>query len=76
MASIKKFVRIKIKFIYKSCYDKDCRSSLKKRVDEGTKILDEVGNEFNIPVTADFSNAEWGRCVIWFKYLPIHKAVQ
>ena len=44
-------------------------------IDEGLKILDEVRNEFNIPVTADFSNAEWGKEtgeVIWFKYLPTY----
>ena len=64
--SIKKICEeLKIKFIYKSCYDKDCRSSIKSfhgvGIDEGLKILDEVRNEFNIPVTADFSNAEWGK---------------
>lgn len=56
---------LKIQFIYKSCYDKDCRSSIKSfhgvGLEEGLKILEDVRSEFNIPVTSDFSNAEWGK---------------
>ncbi len=54
---------LKIQFIYKSCYDKDCRSSPKSfhgvGIDEGLKILEEVRSEFKIPVTSDFSSVEW-----------------
>jgi len=54
-----------IKFIYKSCYDKDCRSSIKSfhgvGIDEGLRILDDVRERFNIPITSDFSNPEWAK---------------
>lgn len=49
--------------IYKSCYDKDCRSSVTSfhglGVEEGLKILELVKKEFGIPVTADVSNSAW-----------------
>ena len=52
--------KLNIRWIYKSCYDKDCRSSIKSfhgvGIDEGLKILDQIRNEFNVPVTSDFSN--------------------
>ena len=55
---------LKIPFIYKSCYDKDCRSSIKSfhgvGLEEGLKILQEVRETFKIPVTADFSDPTWG----------------
>ena len=54
---------LKIQFIYKSCFDKDCRSSVKSfhgvGLDEGLKILEDVKSEFKIPVTSDFSSVEW-----------------
>ena len=57
--------KVGIKFIYKSCYDKDCRSSSSSfhgvGIDEGLKILEEVRNEFNIPVVADFSDPSWAK---------------
>jgi len=55
--------KIGIKLIYKSCYDKDCRSSNKSfrgvGLEEGLKILSEVRNSFNIPVVSDFSDPSW-----------------
>lgn len=57
--------KLDMKFIYKSCYDKDCRSSIKSfhglGIEKGLKILDEVRDNFSIPVTSDFSNPEWSK---------------
>ena len=57
--------KVGIKFIYKSCYDKDCRSSSSSfhgvGIDEGLKILQELRIEFNIPVVADFSDPSWAK---------------
>jgi 2-dehydro-3-deoxyphosphooctonate aldolase (KDO 8-P synthase) len=51
---------LNIPWIYKSCYDKDCRSSLSSfhgvGIDEGLKILEGIRNEFGIPVVSDFSD--------------------
>jgi len=51
---------LKMPWIYKSCYDKDCRSSLSSfhgiGIDEGLKILEEIRNEFGIPIVSDFSD--------------------
>lgn len=53
--------KLKVPFIYKSSFDKDCRSSIKSfhglGLDTGLKILNKVQKEINIPVTTDFSNA-------------------
>ena len=55
--------RLDIPWIYKSCYDKDCRSSPDSfhgvGIDEGLAILAEVRREFGVPVVADFSDATW-----------------
>lgn len=55
--------KLKIPFIYKSSYDKDCRSSsssyLGCGLDEGLEILAEVRLQFGVPVTTDISNVEW-----------------
>lgn len=55
--------RVACPFIYKSCYDKDCRSSMDSflgvGMDEGLKILDKVRHEVGVPVTSDISNSEW-----------------
>ena len=55
--------KLEISWIYKSCYDKDCRSSPKSfhglGVDHGLSILGEVRKEFNIPVVSDFSDVAW-----------------
>lgn len=57
--------KIRIPFIYKSCYDKDCRSSPNSfqgiGIDKGLKILSEIRDQFNIPVVSDFSNPEWAK---------------
>tara|TARA_Y100000590_G_scaffold467612_1_gene647098 strand:- start:179 stop:1051 length:873 start_codon:yes stop_codon:yes gene_type:complete len=55
--------KINLKWIYKSCYDKDCRSSpssfLGIGLDKGLKILSEIRDEFGIPVVSDFSDPSW-----------------
>ncbi len=52
--------RVNIPWIYKSCYDKDCRSSSDSfhglGVDHGLRILADVREEFGIPVVSDFSD--------------------
>jgi 2-dehydro-3-deoxyphosphooctonate aldolase (KDO 8-P synthase) len=56
---------LNIKWIYKSCYDKDCRSSPESfhgcGIEEGLDILNEIRNEFGIPVTSDFSDSSWAK---------------
>ncbi len=55
--------RVGISWIYKSCYDKDCRSSPESfhglGVDHGLQILANVRDEFGIPVVSDFSEPTW-----------------
>ena len=55
--------KTRVPWIYKSCYDKDCRSSPNSfhgiGIDQGLKILSEVRDNFNVPVVADFSNTSW-----------------
>ena len=55
--------KVGIEWIYKSCYDKDCRSSpssfLGLGLDKGLKILADIRNEFSIPVVSDFSDPSW-----------------
>ena len=50
---------LNISWIYKSCYDKDCRSSANSfhgvGLDEGMKILSEVRKSIKNPVVSDFS---------------------
>lgn len=52
-----------IPWIYKSCYDKDCRSSPKSfhgvGIDKGLNILSEIRDTFNVPVVSDFSDPAW-----------------
>jgi 2-dehydro-3-deoxyphosphooctonate aldolase (KDO 8-P synthase) len=56
--------RLDIPWIYKSCYDKDCRSSPDSfhglGVDNGLRILADIRNEFGVPVVSDFSDPAWG----------------
>ncbi len=56
--------RVGIPWIYKSCYDKDCRSSPESfhglGADHGLRILADVRDEFGIPVVSDFSEPAWG----------------
>lgn len=57
--------RVGVNWIYKSCYDKDCRSSPDSfhgiGMHEGLRILADIRTEFGIPVTSDFSDPAWGR---------------
>lgn len=56
-------VKLEIPWIYKSCYDKDCRSSADSfhgiGMDDGLAILAEVRTQFGLPVVSDISNADW-----------------
>lgn len=56
--------RIDVSWIYKSCYDKDCRSSPESfhglGLDHGLRILADIRQEFGIPVVSDFSDPSWG----------------
>ncbi len=56
--------RVGVPWIFKACYDKDCRSAPDSfhglGVDSGLKILSDVRDEFGIPVTSDFSDPAWG----------------
>jgi 2-dehydro-3-deoxyphosphooctonate aldolase (KDO 8-P synthase) len=55
--------RLNISWIYKSCYDKDCRSSPESfhgmGVHNGLTVLSDVREEFGIPVVSDFSDPSW-----------------
>ena len=52
--------RLDIPWIYKSCYDKDCRSSPESfhgvGVDDGLRILQDIRENFGLPVVSDFSD--------------------
>lgn len=56
--------KLGIPWIYKSCYDKDCRSSPDSfhglGVDGGLDVLAAVRQEFGVPVVSDFSDPSWG----------------
>ena len=53
--------KLKIDWIFKSCYDKDCRSSPESYhgigLDYGLQILSKVRDNFEVPVVSDFSDA-------------------
>ncbi len=55
--------KLEIPWIYKSCYDKDCRSSPNSYhglgMDNGLRILSDIREEFGIPVVSDFSDSAW-----------------
>jgi len=55
--------RVGIEYIYKSCYDKDCRSSPTSfhgcGIDDGLRILSDIRQEFGVPVVSDFSDPAW-----------------
>jgi 2-dehydro-3-deoxyphosphooctonate aldolase (KDO 8-P synthase) len=57
--------KLKINWIYKSCYDKDCRSSLNSfhgvGLDKGLEILSNVREKIAVPVISDFSNPAWAK---------------
>ena len=52
-----------VEWVYKSCFDKDCRSSPDSfhgvGIDQGLEIFAEVRKEFGVPVTSDFSDPAW-----------------
>jgi 2-dehydro-3-deoxyphosphooctonate aldolase (KDO 8-P synthase) len=53
-----------INWVFKSCYDKDCRSSVNSFHGlglEGLEILNKVRTEFEVPVVSDFSDSSWGK---------------
>ncbi len=56
--------KLDIPWIYKSCYDKDCRSAPTSfhglGLDDGLRILADVRTEFGVPVVSDFSEPAWG----------------
>ncbi len=55
-----------IPWIYKSCFDKDCRSSPDSYHGlglDGLKILGDIRDEFGCPVVSDFSNPAWAEPV-------------
>jgi 2-dehydro-3-deoxyphosphooctonate aldolase (KDO 8-P synthase) len=56
--------KLGIPWIYKSCYDKDCRSSPDSfhglGIDHGLRILSDIRDEFGVPVVSDFSDPAWG----------------
>lgn len=58
-------LKLDIPYIYKSCYDKDCRSSSKSfhglGIEDGLSILSDIRVNFNIPVVSDFSDSSWAQ---------------
>lgn len=62
-ALVKICAKHKVQLVYKSCFDKDCRSSSDSfhgvGMDEGLEILAEVKRTYRVPVTSDVSNAQW-----------------
>lgn len=56
--------RLDMPWIYKSCYDKDCRSSPDSfhgvGMDPGLRVMADVRDEFGVPVVSDFSDPAWG----------------
>ena len=56
--------RLRIPFVFKACYDKDCRSSPDSfhgvGIDAGLRILSKVRETVGVPVLSDFSVPEWG----------------
>jgi 2-dehydro-3-deoxyphosphooctonate aldolase (KDO 8-P synthase) len=57
--------KLNIPWIYKSCYDKDCRSSPESfhgvGVEDGLGILSDIRDEFGLPVVSDFSDSAWAK---------------
>ena len=54
--------KLDIPWVFKSCYDKDCRSSPSSfhgiGLDEGMQILSDVRNNSGTPVVSDFAHAD------------------
>lgn len=57
--------KLEIPWIFKACYDKDCRSSPDSfhgvGIEEGLTILSDIRREFGVPVVSDFSDAAWAQ---------------
>ena len=57
--------KLNIKFVFKSCYNKDSRSSPESfngiGIEEGLKILGDVREKIGVPVVADFSDTSWAK---------------
>ena len=57
--------KLDIPWIFKACYDKDCRSSPDSfhglGMEEGLRVLENVRREFNVPVVSDFSDPSWAQ---------------
>ena len=57
--------KINISWVFKACYDKDCRSSPSSfhglGLDEGLRVLERLRNETGLPVTSDFSDSSWAK---------------
>jgi len=56
--------KLGVRWIFKACYDKDCRSSPTSfhgvGLHNGLQILSDVREEHGVPVTSDFSDPSWG----------------
>lgn len=57
--------KLKVQFIFKSCYNKDSRSSPESfngiGIHEGLDILKKVRQKIKVPVVADFSDPSWAK---------------
>jgi len=57
--------KVDVQWIYKSSYDKDCRSAPDSYhglgVDNGLRILADIREEFGVPVVSDFSDPAWAK---------------
>lgn len=57
--------KLEIPLIYKSCYDKDCRSAPDSfhglGPDHGLSILSDIRDHFGVPVVSDFSDPLWAK---------------
>ena len=55
--------RLGIQYVFKSCYNKDCRSSIKSfhgiGLEKGLRILEKVRKTHAVPVTSDISDIAW-----------------
>lgn len=57
--------KVGVDWVFKACYDKDCRSSPSSfhglGLEEGLRILSDIREEQGVPVTSDFSDPSWGK---------------
>lgn len=57
--------KLKIGYIFKSCFNKDSRSSPESfngvGLDDGLRILRKVRNKIGVPVVSDFSDPAWAK---------------